>query len=229
MSFWASHSVAAPPVEQTSSHLEVDVSGNHGLDGQDGHSYSRRASPGQPGADGGNATEPTPGQSAGEISEAYISSPSPGSESFWLEVKGITPERRTFEFQSQPLDFTGIPQVSFVAIGGNGGDGANGGDGQQGGKGADGRDATQWSDGTDGSDGGRGGDPGLGTSGADPGHGGNVTIRVPINELELLTLIESQTFAGEVGLRGSHGEPGPGGPGGKGGGFLLLDGDRNHH
>jgi|GEM_PF-4180851 len=200
--------------EDTTS-VKVDLSGEHGKDGKDGTSYSRRAGTGVRGQNGGNATEATPGQAAGEVLDLEIKSST--DDTFTVDVRAITPGRKEFTFNSQPKAFNGTPQVSIVTIGGNGGHGARGGNGQQGGKGADGADATRFSSGTNGDDGARGGDGGYGTSGKDPGLGGNAKISVPVKQLELLTLIESQTFAGKIGKPGQHGNAGAGGPGGAGG------------
>jgi hypothetical protein len=83
-----------------------------------------------------------------------------------------------------------------------------------------GDDATKYQDGQKGGQGGRGGDAGFGTSGADAGAGGNITISVHEDDLDLLVGISWNIRGGQGGNSGQHGMPGDGGFGGQGGSAI---------
>ena len=108
--------------------------------------------------------------------------------------------------------------VIISARRGDGGKGGDGGDGRRGTRGQAGKNATRWSSGSNGGPGGDGGDAGDGTSGSDAGNGGDVSILVPEEDMDLLLALKQPLVeGGRGGLPGKNGNPGSGGPGGAGG------------
>jgi len=196
--------------------LVVDVSGVDGRDGADGASHAGSSAPrGQDGQRGGDASEPQPGEHAGEI-DVWLRPGREPARSVQLEGHKTVPGQRPGVVRHE-LEFGELGSIRLLANGGKGGHGGRGGEGQAGGKGFDGSDATRFSSGGDGGPGGDGGDGGEGTSGAPGGDGGRIVVHVAARDTDLMMLVQPRVAGGEGGQAGANGAGGSGGPGGDGG------------
>lgn len=204
---------AEAPAQPGSELPSYNVSGQRGVDGVPGFSFSQGAYSGANGENGGPAGPSMMGQDAGEI-DLQLSSPLPGTVVITGRV--IDPNRGVSDVQPQIV----IGKSGYIytrAVGGDGGNGASGGDGQGGGHGRSGQDASRFYPGENGENGGNGGNGGNGSPGSDGGHGGRVTLRVNQNDTSLLMLVKADVRGGAGGAAGRNGDGGSGGYGGSGG------------
>ncbi|MBL7688261.1 MAG: hypothetical protein JNJ49_09510 [Bdellovibrionaceae bacterium] len=199
--------------------IELNANGSHGRDGQDGNSnssYSNAAAYGD-GRNGGNAGPSSAGMNGGNIS-VTLSDLERGGNGY-VQILGTVDGRGA----NQTVDLSPGLNIHLKALGGNGGRGGNGGDGEGGARGQRGSDATRYSSGTNGGRGHNGGNGGDATAGSNGGDGGTINVQLPINDLHLALLVQTDVAGGQGGTGGKPGRGGQGGDGGSGGSSFSWE------
>ena len=204
----------ALPTTGFATSFPYDVSGPNGRRDEDGRpSYSPGDTAGwggQDGNDGGHAREIVQGgrlnKKGWDGGKLNLTLASPDGRNVQIQGSKVLPEQSNKLSVADSIPLVSSSSLLLNANGGAGGGGGNGGRGQDGGKGTTGSSANQYMPGGSGGRGGTGGDEGDSTDGGDAGVGGEIVVRVPIQDTDLAMLIDRNSVEGNRGGPAGQGQ-----------------------